>query len=234
MTTLAQSLESEMAATALGHRWEWLVALGVVQIIAGSIAIAVPVVASLAAVAVFGALLIMTAIFQTIYAFKIRARPRSALYEFGGIPYAIAGLLVVIYPIGGALTLAVMIAILLIADRTPRVGFAMTVRPLAGWGWFIAAGLGSILVGVILLIGWPKTALWVTGLLLAVNLIFTGAMYATLALTSRLRAPVAARGVQKKQVRMSYTGIPIEEVSPTRKMGFGFSRSRSCESLWKS
>jgi UrcA family protein len=108
----------------------------------------------------------------------------------------------------------------LIADGTLRVGFAMTVRPLVGWDWFIAADLGDILVGVILLIGWPETALWVTGLLLGVNLIFTGAQYVALALTSRLRAPVAARGVQKKQVGMSYTDIPIKEVSLTRKVGF--------------
>jgi len=138
MTTITQPMESEVAATAVGHRWGWLLALGVVEIIAGSLAIATPVVASLAAVAVFGAVLIVTAIFQMIHAFKTRAWPRSALYGLGGVLYAIAGLLVVIFPIGGALALAVMIAILLIADGALRLGFGMTVRPIAGWGWIVA------------------------------------------------------------------------------------------------
>jgi uncharacterized membrane protein HdeD (DUF308 family) len=181
-------VDSEMETTALGHRWGWLLALGIVQIIAGTIAIAIPVVASFAAVAIFGAVLIVTAIFQMIHAFRVRAWPRSAWYGLGSVLYAIAGLLVVIYPISGALTLAVMIAILLIADGTLRVGFTMTVGRVRGWGWLIAAGFGSIFVGVILLIGWPATALWVTGLLLGINLIFTGAMFAALALTSRTRA----------------------------------------------
>ena len=185
MTTITQPMASEVATTALGHRWGWLLALGVVEIIAGSLAIVAPVLASLAAVAVFGALLIVTAVFQMINAFKIKAWPRSALYGLGGMLYAIAGLLVVIYPIGGALTLAVMIAILLIADGALRLGFGMTVRPIAGWGWIVAGGVGSIVVGVILLIGWPATALWVTGLLLGVNLIFTGAIYTALALASK-------------------------------------------------
>jgi uncharacterized membrane protein HdeD (DUF308 family) len=184
---MTMPVDSEMEATGLGHRWGWLLALGLVQIITGSIAIAIPVVASFAAVALFGAVLIVTAIFQMIHAFRVRSWPRSAWYGLGSVLYAIAGLLVAIYPIGGALTLAVMIAILLIADGTLRVGFAMTVRPVAGWGWLIAAGLGSIFVGVVLLIGWPATALWVTGLLLGVNLIFTGAMFAALALTSRTK-----------------------------------------------
>jgi uncharacterized membrane protein HdeD (DUF308 family) len=178
-------VEADMAATTLGYRWGWLLALGLVQIIAGSMAIAVPVVASFAAVAIFGAVLIVTAIFQITHAIRVRAWPRSAWYGLGGVLYAIAGVFVLLYPIGGALTLAVMIAILLIAEGTLRLVFAMTVRPVAGWGWLVAAGLASIVVGVTLLLGWPATALWVTGLLLGVNLIFSGAMYAALALASR-------------------------------------------------
>src|SRR6202035_3640965 len=138
MATIPESMESKMTATTtLGHRWGWLLALGIVQIIAGWIAIAVPVVASFAAVAIFGALLIVTAIFQLIHAFKARSWPRSAWYGLGGVFYAIAGVLVAMYPISSALALAVMIAILFIADGALRVAFAMAVRPLAGWGWLI-------------------------------------------------------------------------------------------------
>jgi uncharacterized membrane protein HdeD (DUF308 family) len=185
MATITEPMGSNITATALGRRWGWLLVLGIVQIIAGWAAIAVPVVASFAAVAIFGALLMVTAIFQLIHAFKARSWPRSAWYGLGGVFYAVAGVLVAMYPVSGALALAVMIAILLIADGALRVGFAMAVRPVAGWGWVIAGGLGSIVVGVILLIGWPATALWVTGLLLGINLIFTGSMHVVLAFASR-------------------------------------------------
>ena len=43
-------------------RWGWLFALSIMQIIAGCIAIASPIFASLAAVAIFGAVLIVTAV----------------------------------------------------------------------------------------------------------------------------------------------------------------------------
>jgi uncharacterized membrane protein HdeD (DUF308 family) len=191
MPTITETMKTDTAATPLGLRWGWLLALGIVQIVTGSIAIAVPVVASLAAVGVFGAVLLVTAILQLIHAFKVRAWPRSAWYGLGGVLYAIAGVLVVVYPLAGALTLAVMIAILFIADGTLRIVFGMTVRPIAGWGWLIAAGIGSIVVGVFLLLGWPATALWATGLLLGVNLIFTGVMNATLAVASRANAAAA-------------------------------------------
>jgi uncharacterized membrane protein HdeD (DUF308 family) len=190
MTAITEPMDSRMTAPALGHRWGWMLVLGIVQIIAGSIAIAVPVVASFAAVAIFGAVLIVSAIFQLIHAFKVRSWPRSAWFGLGGVFYAIAGILVAINPVGGALALAVMIALLLIADGALRAGIAMAVRPLLGWGWLIAGGLGSIVVGVILLIGWPATALWITGLLLGIHLVFSGMMHFALALTSRPGKPV--------------------------------------------
>ncbi len=83
------------------------------------------VVDSLAAVAIFAAVLIVTAIFQLIHAFKVGSWPRSAWYGLSGVLYAIAGFLVVAFPLGGALTLAVLLAILFIADGTLRVLFAM-------------------------------------------------------------------------------------------------------------
>jgi membrane protein HdeD len=186
-----ESMESA-ATTALGHRWGWLFALCIMQIIAGCIAIASPIIASLAAVAIFGAVLILTAVIQLIHAFKLRAWPRSAWYGLGGVLYAIAGLMVALNPIGGAIALAVLIAVLFIADGVLRIMFAMAARPIAGWGWLIAAGIGSIVVGAFLLIGWPADALWIVGLLLGINLIFTGVMYAALALAARSSRPAAA------------------------------------------
>src|SRR3984957_4916549 len=185
MSTITQTMNGDTIAAPLGRRWGWLLALGIVEIIAGVVAIAVPVIASFAAVAIFGAALLVTAILQLLHAFQVRAWPRSAWYGLGGLFYAIAGLLVVAFPLGGALTLAMLLGILFIADGTLRVAFGMSARPVIGWGWLVAGGIGSLFVGVILLLGWPATALWATGLLLGINLIFTGLTRITLALLSR-------------------------------------------------
>jgi len=185
MGTIAQTMNVDSATAPLGRRWGWLLALGIVEIIAGCVAIAVPVIASLAAVGIFAGILLVTAIFQLVHAFQVGAWPRSAWYGLGGLFYAVAGLLVIAYPLGGALTLAVLIGILFIADGALRVAFGMSARPVLGWGWLVAGGVASLIVGVILLLGWPATALWATGLLLGINLIFAGSTRITLALVSR-------------------------------------------------
>jgi len=179
-------------APPLGAHRGWLLTLGILEIIAGGVAIAIPVIASLAAVAVFGAALIIAAISQLVHAFQLRARRRSALYVFSGLLYAVAGVLVIAYPIGGALTLAVWIAVLLIVSGGLRAVFATAVRPIPGWGWLFAAGIAGIVLGVMLLVGWPVTALWGIGVLLGINLIFTGAMNCSLALSSKARTTPTA------------------------------------------
>jgi uncharacterized membrane protein HdeD (DUF308 family) len=193
MATMTQSIDQTPADTTLTHRWGWLLALGVVQIIAGTIAIAVPVIASLVAVAMFGAVLMVVAIFQLIHAFKAGTWRRSIWYAISGLLYAIAGIFVIAYPLGGAMTLAVLIAILFIADGAVRLAFAMSANAAVGRGWLIASAVCAILVGVFLLIGWPFTAIWFIGLLLGINVIFTGAMNIMIALASRVGAPTAAR-----------------------------------------
>jgi len=173
------------AAAPLGAHWGWLLALGILEIISGCVAIATPLLASLAAVVVFGAALIVTAVSQLVHAFQLRGRRRSALYILSGVLYAAAGVLLIAYPLGGALTLAIWIAVLLIVSGGLRAIFAMTTRPVPGWGWLFASGVAGTVLGVMLLVGWPATALWGIGVLLGINLIFNGTMICSLALFSR-------------------------------------------------
>lgn len=70
MATGTEGVRAQTAAETLGERWGWLLALGIVQIVAGALAIAAPVLASLAAALIFG-LLIASAIFHLIHAFAV-------------------------------------------------------------------------------------------------------------------------------------------------------------------
>lgn len=192
MATVTDSVRSDVARTTLGERWGWLLALGIVQVLAGSLAIAAPALASLAAVVIFGAVLLTSAIFHLLHAFKTSKWSGTLWYVLGGLLYAAAGVLVLLFPLGGALTLTVVVATLLIADGVLRALVASTLRPQAGWGWWLAAGMASVLLGIILFMGWPATAVWAIGLLLGINLIFSGATNAAVAIASHRSSRRAA------------------------------------------
>jgi len=183
----AERAKTEAATNLFQRHWGWLLAFAIVQVIAGSIAIAIPPLASLIAVAVFGWVMIVAAAFQIAHAVRVRKWPGFALHLLGGVLYAAVGVLTLLYPFPSALVLTLCLAGLLLAEGVLRTALAFTIRPQQGWSWFLAAGIASIVLGGMLIFGWPASALWAIGLLLGVNLVFAGAMNAALALACRKR-----------------------------------------------
>jgi uncharacterized membrane protein HdeD (DUF308 family) len=164
-----------------------LLLLGIAQLIGGILAIAIPVVASLAAVAIFGAVLLVTGATQVYQAFKSRPLKGRALQVLGGVLYLIAAALILLFPLSGALTLTILVASLLIADGVVRCALAYRIKGGKGWGWMLAAGIASTFVGILLLIGWPLTGVWAIGILLGANLLFSGIASCVLAIMLRTR-----------------------------------------------
>jgi uncharacterized membrane protein HdeD (DUF308 family) len=48
------------------------------------------------------------------------------------------------------------------------------VRPHRGWGWIVFDGLLSIVIAIIIALGWPQSSLAFIGLLTGFTLIITG------------------------------------------------------------
>ena len=178
-------------APALQKRWGWMLASGIAQLIAGLAAIAVPAVASLVAVGFFSAILLVSAAFNIIHAFKVRKWTGFALHLLGGLLYAAAGVIVLIFPLGGVATLMLVLGVLFIVDGAVRSMLASALRPRDGWGWFLAGGIMSIGLGVMMLTMWPAGALWIVGTLLGINLLFSGILTTTFAVQCRRRASAA-------------------------------------------
>jgi uncharacterized membrane protein HdeD (DUF308 family) len=175
-------------APTLQKRWGWMLASGIAQLIGGLLAIATPAVASLVAVGFFSAILLVSAVFNIIHAFKVRKWTGFALHLLGGLLYAAAGAIVLIYPFGGVATLMLVLGVLFIADGAVRSMLAAALRPRDGWGWFLAGGIMSIVLGVMMLTMWPAGALWIVGMLFGVNLLFNGMLTTLFAVQCRRRA----------------------------------------------
>jgi uncharacterized membrane protein HdeD (DUF308 family) len=199
MSAASGSLEFERAPHLFRRHWGWLLGFAIVQIVAGAFAIALPALASLVAVAVFGWVMIVAAIFQIAHAIRVRQWPGFALQLLGGLLYGGAGVLALLYPVPSLFGLTLFVGALLLAEGILRVVLAWRVRVQGdwgqeGWGWFLAAGIASIVLGGMLLVGWPATALWALGLLMGIDLIFGGSTNVAVALLCRKRQNEPRRG----------------------------------------
>jgi len=89
------------------------------------------------------------------------------------------------FPLTGLLTLAIVLAALFIAEGIFEIVMAYRVSPHEGWVWLLLSGIAAIAVGVLIALGLPGSATWALGLLVGINLLFSGWSYVFLALAGR-------------------------------------------------
>ena len=94
-------------------KWGWIVALGVVFLIAGLIALSSVVVATAVSVTVVGVMMLVSGIAEIISAFSVRSWGKFFLWVLLGALYVIAGLLTFQNPILAAGILTLMLGVAL-------------------------------------------------------------------------------------------------------------------------
>jgi uncharacterized membrane protein HdeD (DUF308 family) len=88
--------------------------------------------------------------------------------------FVIVGMLFLRNPGESLVTLTLLLIVFFMVEGTSKVIFALTIRPLANWGWVLASGIVGILLAFHLWTSIPVTAVWLIGVLLGIELIAEG------------------------------------------------------------
>ena len=165
---------------------------GIALLVLGILAAAMPGIASLAATVLFGWILLFSGVVILIAAVRARDAPGFWWSLFSGIIGIVAGLLLLIRPMRGVLTLTIVLIAFLLAQGVISMLYAVEHRRQQSgrWGWILASGIVDLVLGILLLMGFPGTAVWALGLLLAIKLMFGGWSLIMMALHARPRTPV--------------------------------------------
>jgi len=167
----------------------WSIALGILMIVAGMIAIFAPLEAGLVVVIVVGWMAIFNGGAQLFYAFGHEAKHRW-LEGLLGLIYIIAGIYLLMHPVGGLLALTLLIGSFLVVYGVFALILAFQMRPAAGWGWVLFDAIVTILLGVLIYVHWPGTSDFVIGTLIGISFIISG--------VSRLMLSLAVRRLTAK------------------------------------
>jgi len=169
----------------IAEKWGWFLALGIVLILVGFAAIIFPFVATVAAKTVLGWLFLIGGVFMVIHAFSAQGWQGVVWSLLIGILYLIAGGYLAFFPLTGLLTLAFLLIILFAAEGVFEVIMAFRVRPHEGWGFMLLSGIAALAVAFLIAMALPSSATWALGLLVGINLLFSGWSYVFLALAGR-------------------------------------------------
>jgi len=166
------------------HHWGWLLTLGIVMVIFGTIAMFITPAATLGTVLVLGWLLVFSGFFESIYAFRVREWGGLFLHLIGGILGVLIGLLVITHPVAGALASTLLFASFLTVIGVFRLITAISLK-FPHWGWAVFDSLITIGLGVLLWAEWPWSGLWFIGFAVGVSLILRGWSYVMFAFALR-------------------------------------------------
>lgn len=153
---------------------------GILFIILGFLAIVLPGAMTLGVELFLGWLLLLGGVIQGVRAFSAYRVPGFFASLIGAIVSVIAGVLLLAYPLSGILTLTLLLTIFFLIEGIAKIIFAFNVKPNTNWGTLLISGILSLALAFIIWSGWPGTAIWAIGLLVGINMLFSGCAMAYL------------------------------------------------------
>lgn len=172
----------------LRAKWGWIVALGVVFLIAGFIALGSAVAATASAVMIVGIMMIMGGVAEIVAAFSVKGWGKFIVWMLLGALYVGAGIIAIMNPFAAATILTLMLGAALVAGGVLRIFLAFNMKS-AGkpWGWVVVSGLVTLLLGAMIIAQWPASSFFVLGIFLGIDLIFIGSGWVTMGLALKNR-----------------------------------------------
>ena len=178
----------------------WFLIYGIVMALLGVIGILMPGIASLASTIFVGWLLVAGGALGLYAVFSAGKNAPGFWWNLiTAVLYLAAGIVILVNPIRGVLTLTIVLAAYLLAGGAAKIFLAFGHKrdvPMA-WGWVLFSGVIDILLAFLIIAGLPSTAVWAIGLLVGINLFMMGVAIIFSALGCKKMAAGAAPAGKK-------------------------------------
>ncbi|MBT1512138.1 HdeD family acid-resistance protein [Bradyrhizobium sp. SRL28] len=155
----------------------WIIALGVIYLIAGFIALGSVAMATVVSVLVVGVMMIISGVAEVFSAFQIKSWGKFLLWALLGVLYIIAGFVTFQNPLLAAVLLTLVLGASLVVSGIMRMFLAFSMKRETPWIWVALSGLITLLLGVLILLRWPVSSAYILGLFLGIDLIMAGASW---------------------------------------------------------
>ena len=188
MTDLSLAQIQEIRTAALGAAAKIpgaLIGMGILFIALGMIGIAGQTLFSFVTINVLGAFLILGGALQFAHALKSSGWKSVGIQIILAILYIAAGIYTWAFPIPALEAITLWLAVIFFVTGFLRLISAFQHRHFQEWFWLVLSSAISILMGVLIMNGYPESSLWLPGLLIAIELLLQGWSLLFLGLAAR-------------------------------------------------
>jgi uncharacterized membrane protein HdeD (DUF308 family) len=99
-----------------------------------------------------------------------------------GLIYAITGAMIFTWPITGLSALLIAVGALLFTEGVFEIGIALALRPAKNWKWMLLAGITSIMLAMLIIIGFPYAGIMFIAIAMGLSFMFYGVSVLAIAL----------------------------------------------------
>jgi len=174
----------------LHDHWKAYTIQGVIEIIIGVLAILAPFAATLATTIFFGWLFLIGGVIGVISVVRDREAPGFWANLALSVACAILGIMFLVNPLSGAVTLTWIMATFFILSGVFNFAIARAFTASTGRFWLVViSGVIDIALALMLIIGLPMTAIWAIGLFVGISFLTSGFSVLFAALDARNHPP---------------------------------------------
>jgi len=148
---------------------------GILMLICGFLAIALPFVSGIGVAIVIGWVLLATGVWHLLFGFRSGSGIGGFLWQLLlAIVYGAAGLMLLFYPLAGLAWLTLVLATFLLIEAALEFVLYFNIRRRVNAGWVLFDAMITLLLGILIWARWPFSSVWAIGTLIGVSLIFSG------------------------------------------------------------
>jgi uncharacterized membrane protein HdeD (DUF308 family) len=184
MTNGIQEVDQEALGVIKRHAGVGI-AVGIIAIIAGVLALLSPLVAGLSIAIAIGVLIIASGVSRLFLAFKMGSLGHGLLVFLIGALSIVIGGYMLSRPGMALQTITLVLAAYFIVDGFFEIIWAFKLRPIKGWGWTLFSGIVALALGVMIWREFPLSGVWAVGTLAGIHMIFGGSSLASLCGSAR-------------------------------------------------
>ena len=191
MTSQSFDAARDAVTRIVRDHWKLFLIEGIILVILGLLAVAVPVVAGLAVTILFGWLFLISGIVGLITTFAMRQSPGFWWSLLSGVLGVVVGGWLLVQPELGLASLTYLLIAFFIIEGVATIMFALEHRAaLSGrWAWMLASGIVDLFLAGVILTGLPGAVAWALGLIVGINMVFGGASMIGMALAAHAEMP---------------------------------------------
>ena len=190
MSTTPESAGAKLSAAlkrSIHEHWRAFLVEGIVLLVLGLVAIALPVLGGLVATVFLGWVFLIAGVVGLVATLHARGAPGFGWALLSALAAIAAGVILLWNPFEGLITLTFVLIAFFIVDGVIMIALAIAHRrELTGkWEWMMVNGVIDLVLAAIVISGLPGTLLWALGLLVGIDLVFGGAALVAIALEAR-------------------------------------------------